>query len=194
MPSHCHCVVPNCSNRKSGCKYGLFIGDDGCYEKRRLCGDPAERKGCGGSSPACKDLSFHRLPSDTDLRKQWLAAIPRTNTPLTSNSYVCGQHFLGGKRARPDNVPKVFVGKRAVRPRTTRTSTGRQALPRGTSFGKEGGEGKADLRGSVHVEPIAELSEELSDGGSDQPSSPAAAAAAAMSAPVVAATVREAFE
>ena len=40
MPSLCHCVLPLCSNRKNNCKFGLFPGDNGQYEKRLLCGHP----------------------------------------------------------------------------------------------------------------------------------------------------------
>ena len=40
MPSLCHCVVPLCRNRKNNCKFGLFPGDNGQYEKRLLCGHP----------------------------------------------------------------------------------------------------------------------------------------------------------
>ena len=39
-----------------------------------------------------------------ELRKQWLAAIRRTNTPVTNNSYVCSQHFVGGCREQLDGL------------------------------------------------------------------------------------------
>ena len=97
MPSLCHCVLPLCSNRKNNCKFGLFPGDNGQYEKRRLCGHPSDlRGGCKAESEQCKRLSFYRLPRNEDLRRRWIAAIPRSNTPLMENSYVCG-HFVGGR-------------------------------------------------------------------------------------------------
>ena len=129
MPAHCHCVVPLCSNRKGSCKHGLFAGDEGKYEKRRLCGGEYAhsehgKHGCGGESEACRSLTFHRLPKDENLRRLWLAAIPGTNTPLTSNSYVCGQHFVGGTRRDKSDVPKVFCGKKVIKSRTSRVSSG----------------------------------------------------------------------
>ena len=127
MPAHCQYVVPLCSNRKGSGKYGLFAGDDGKYKKRRLCAgeylrSQHRKQGCGGESEVCRLLTFHRLPKDKNLCKLWLAAIPRTNIPLTSNSYICGQHFLGGKRKDKRDVPKVFCGKKVVKSRTSRVS------------------------------------------------------------------------
>ena len=132
MPGHCHCIVPGCSNRKNTCKFGLFPSnpDDGkvVYQKQRLCGSTADRIGCGGSDPACKNLSFHRLPPDTDkrseCRRQWLAKIPRTNVPLSANSYVCAVHFAGGRRSSADEAPTVFVSRAVVKERQTRTALG----------------------------------------------------------------------
>ena len=75
MPSLCHFVLPLCSNRKNNCKFGLFHGDNGQYEKRRLCGHPSDlRGGCKAESELCKRLSFHRLPRNEDLRRRWIAA------------------------------------------------------------------------------------------------------------------------
>eukprot|EP00117_Sycon_ciliatum_P047961 scpid109228/ scgid34207/ len=98
MPGHASCIVLFCPNRKDRCKWGLVESDEKragrkFYVKRRLCQSTLARKGCDNCDPACKSLSFHRLPADSDLRKKWLQAIPRANVQPTPNSYVCGVHF-----------------------------------------------------------------------------------------------------
>ena len=128
MPCHRHCIVPECSNRKDSCKIGSVPGENGVFTKIRLCGSTSTsaanvRQGCGGHSEECKSVSFHRLPADAGLQKQWLAAIPRTNTPTSKDAYVCGQHFVGGRRQGPDDVPSIFVGKKVPHRRESYAST-----------------------------------------------------------------------
>ena len=110
------------------------MGDKGKYVKapERLCGLSTTShsgsrcpQGCRGQGAACRSVTFHRLPARKELQKRWLAAIPRVNTPITKNSYVCGQHFQGGQRRGIDDVPCVFEGKKAVRARQSFSSTGR---------------------------------------------------------------------
>ena len=45
------------------------------------------------------------------LRKTWLARIPRDDMPLTSNSYICGIHFLAGHSNEESDSPSIFLGK-----------------------------------------------------------------------------------
>jgi hypothetical protein len=48
------------------------------------------------------------------LRRKWLARIPRENTPVSANSYICGVHFPA---AHPDNeydTPAKFMGKPVI--------------------------------------------------------------------------------
>ena len=45
------------------------------------------------------------------LRKKWLARIPRENTPLTPNSYICGIHFPAGHPDAENDSPSIFLGK-----------------------------------------------------------------------------------
>lgn len=130
MPSHRHCIVPRCANRHDSCKFGLFVGEDGRYFKARLCGSRSTssgqgRQGCRGESAVCKGVSYHRLPLENQLRKQWIAAIPRANTPISANSYICGQHFVEGRRRCYKDVPTIFEGRKACRPRRSFASTGR---------------------------------------------------------------------
>ena len=49
-------------------------------------------------------------------------AIHGENTPEIANSYVCGQHLRGGRRQKQDDVPSIFIGKKVVKERTSRTS------------------------------------------------------------------------
>ena len=38
-------------------------------------------------------ISFHRIPSNQQMKKKWLARIPRANPCPTAYSYVCSDHF-----------------------------------------------------------------------------------------------------
>ena len=82
-----------------------------------LCGFRLEKFGCGNQSEKCKSVSFFCLPIDGvrrgELRERWLAKIPRKNTPLSRNSYVCGIHFSSGRPDRDDDSPVAFLGKSA---------------------------------------------------------------------------------
>ena len=131
MPYRSNCVVPGCANRKDRCKSGLFPSKEKehgrqVYLRSRLCGSTATKVGCGNGSSLCKSLSFFRLPKEGkrrgQLRKKWLARIPRKNTPLTRNSYVCGVHFPEGAPDEEHNAPCMFFEKPVVRKRTTRVS------------------------------------------------------------------------
>lgn len=119
MPSHSHCCVPECSNKKNRCKWSLNLCDNGQFKKKRLCGVDG---GCNGLSTVCKELSYHRLPSCTKLRSTWIHKIRRVNTPLTPNSYVCGIHFQGHRRQSVDDLPQFFAWSKQPKQRTTRRS------------------------------------------------------------------------
>ena len=53
--------------------------------------------GCTSNSKSSPGLAFHCFPSDTDLRKLWLARIRRDEVAgqfqVTSSTRVCGNHF-----------------------------------------------------------------------------------------------------
>ena len=80
------------ARRKSMVVKFMFAVD--CVDRRRT------KVGCGNGNSLCKSLSFFRLPKEGKrrgpFRKKWLARIPRKNTPLKSNSYVCVVHFPEG--------------------------------------------------------------------------------------------------
>ena len=128
MPSHANCCVPGCTNQKNHCKRGLFPNEDGVFVKRRLCGSK-EKAGCRNTSPICTGLSFHRLPANKHLRKDWIAKIRRDNTPMGENTYVCGVHFEGGRRRDVDSLPVIFPWSTQTRKRKTFTSMAAAAIP-----------------------------------------------------------------
>ena len=55
-----------------------------------------------------KGLAFHRLPSDPKLLKKWLKVMRTESVRVNSNTKVCGAHFPGGRRSRPDELPSIF--------------------------------------------------------------------------------------
>lgn len=126
MPSRAHCCVPHCTNSKEKCKWGLFAADDGSYERRRLCGAEG-RAGCKNTEGACRNLSFHRLPTCKKLRAEWAAKIRRVNLPQNANTYVCGVHFGdssdgGGRRIDGQSVPGKFLWSTVRKPRRTKVA------------------------------------------------------------------------
>lgn len=103
---------------------GAFRGrgsPEGKFVKRRLCGTDG-KGGCRNSAEACRSLSFHRLPADKNLRKEWIAKIQPVNLPLTANTYVCGVHFDGGSREGVESLPIVYAWSTKRKARTTRAS------------------------------------------------------------------------
>ena len=57
------------------------------------------------------------------LRKKWLARIPRENTPLMPNSYICDIHFPAGRPDEDNDSPLIFLGKPVISKRYTHVST-----------------------------------------------------------------------
>ena len=114
MPGLAHCCIPECQNRRSSCKWGLFPMDTGRYEKKRLCGSQernhvgTRRNGCWGAAECCQRVTFHALPSDVVLRKVWLAKIRRENIIVNANTRVCSVHFDGKINVKAGSVPSVF--------------------------------------------------------------------------------------
>ena len=53
------------------------------------------------------------------LRKKWLARIPRENTPLMPNGYICGIHFPAGHPDEDNDSPSIFLGKPIISKRYT---------------------------------------------------------------------------
>lgn len=68
--------------------------------------------GCsnGSNNPACAGLSWHSLPlNDPALLRVWLVKIKRTNTPVTKNSYICGNHFEADCLIRPTGSKRTIL-------------------------------------------------------------------------------------
>ena len=69
-------------------------------------------------------ISFHRIPSNQQMKNKWLARIPRANPCPAAYAYVCSDHFISycfelsfisqftGKkerrRLRAGSIPSVF--------------------------------------------------------------------------------------
>ena len=97
MPSRASCYVPEGTNVKKLCKWGVFPSDDAQLVKRRLCGVDG-RGGCKNASTVRGELSFHRFLAKMEQRREWIVKICRKIPPLTQNTCVGGAHFDGGKR------------------------------------------------------------------------------------------------
>ncbi|XP_066913333.1 uncharacterized protein [Clytia hemisphaerica] len=63
-----------------------------------------------------KNIPFHTLPTDEERRLKWIAFINRKKGTLPETVYVCGEHFITGKKSNdknhPDYVPTINVIKK----------------------------------------------------------------------------------
>ena len=80
MPSRASCYVPEGTNVKKLCKWGVFPSEDVQLVKRRLCGVDG-RGGCKNASTVRGELSFHRFLAKEEQRREWIVKICRKNTP-----------------------------------------------------------------------------------------------------------------
>ncbi|XP_033977720.1 uncharacterized protein LOC117475554 [Trematomus bernacchii] len=69
--------------------------------------------GCDNSRQRNPGLQFVSIPKDVDRRNKWLAAIRRDHWQPTSNSRLCSQHFVSGRKndnpMSPDYIPSLFA-------------------------------------------------------------------------------------
>ncbi|XP_060908623.1 THAP domain-containing protein 11-like isoform X3 [Labrus mixtus] len=67
---------------------------------------------CKNAFTKDSDLSFQRIPRDPEARRKWLSAIRRNNWNPGEDTWICGCHFVSGKRSydprHPDFVPSLF--------------------------------------------------------------------------------------
>ena len=93
---------------------------------------------CTNYSSKTKNVSYHKIPSESALRKAWIARLRRDNLPPLENSYVCSDHFesdcfkvdlrqqLTGQKVKQklkkDAVPSRFSFPTSSLPKKTRTS------------------------------------------------------------------------
>lgn len=86
------------------CLEGLMGGHDycvaaGCNNRR------------GRSSQSC---AFYRFPVDPSVRTEWVRRLNRKGFSLksvTANSYLCSEHFTGGRKASRLHLPTLFSHK-----------------------------------------------------------------------------------
>ena len=101
MPSRASCYVPEGTNVKKLCKWGVFPSEDVQLVKRRLCGVDG-RGGCKNASTVCGELSFHRFLAKMEQRREWIVKICRKNTP----------RFLWTKPAKKERLTHVSQAAR----------------------------------------------------------------------------------
>ena len=84
MLCHRFWVFPGCSTKTDLCKFELVPATTACF-RRSIYGLTLEaRQACRRQSKQRRSVSFHHPPADASLQKQWLVAIPLTNTPTSS--------------------------------------------------------------------------------------------------------------
>ena len=86
MPSRASFYVPEGTNVKKLCKWGVFPSEDVQLVKRRLCGVDG-RVGCKNASAVRGELSFHRFLAKEEQHREWIVKICRKNTP------ICTKHL-----------------------------------------------------------------------------------------------------
>ena len=87
MPSRASCYVPEGTNVKKLCKWGVFPREDVQLVIRRLCGVDGEED---AKMPVLVrgELSFHRFLAREEQRREWSVKICRKNTP-TYTKHLC---------------------------------------------------------------------------------------------------------
>ena len=77
-------VFPGCSTKTDSCKFELVPARTACFW-RNIYGLTLEaRQAWRGQPKQYRSVGFHHPPADASLQKQWLVAIPLTNTPTSS--------------------------------------------------------------------------------------------------------------
>jgi len=71
-------------------------------------------------------ISYHRIPTDPELQRSWIARIRRQNLPALKNCYVCSAHFTSDcfelraqiigepsfRRLKENVIPSIFSFKK----------------------------------------------------------------------------------
>ena len=115
MLCHRFWVFPGCSTKTDSCKFELVPATTACFWRNSYGLTLEARQACRRQSKQRRSVSFHHPPADASLQKQWLVAIPLTNTPHQVKGCLCLPRAL--RRGRPwqgclptigDNVPARF--------------------------------------------------------------------------------------
>ena len=108
MPSHASCYVPEGTNVKKLCKWGVFPSEDVQLVKRRLCGVDG-RGGCKNASTVRGKLSFHQFLAKEEQRREWIVKICRKNTPTYTKHPCLWCPLRWRETSRYFSVPARFV-------------------------------------------------------------------------------------
>ncbi|XP_021377683.1 uncharacterized protein LOC110465879 [Mizuhopecten yessoensis] len=88
------CAVVGCSHNRKKYMFG----------KRRCARVGIIHEDC----PCCVPYSLHKLPSDEEVKREWVAALHRKDLP--KNVCVCSQHFIDGRPTEQNPAPKINLG------------------------------------------------------------------------------------
>ena len=86
---------------------------------------------CGNSRKKNPLLKYHRFPSDTERRAQWLQVFKITLKDIKPHHRVCSRHFKDGN---PENRPETTVGRRFASPVRKDTPRSKRAEQRKTMY------------------------------------------------------------
>lgn len=91
-----YCVVFGCSNNFSKRKRSRAKWCDEHKKPQCECG--------------CNMFVLQAFPTDSELRRQWIANVNREGFVPNSSSRVCSDHFVDGKRTVSNPVPMLRLG------------------------------------------------------------------------------------
>ena len=67
---------------------------------------------CANRYSKSASIPFYRLPTDAERKRMWIAAVNRKDWLPSEYSWICGKHFVSGRKSNdlafPDYVPSVF--------------------------------------------------------------------------------------
>ena len=117
MPSRASCYVPEGTNVKKLCKWGVFPSEDVQLVKRRLCGVSDGRGGCKNASLVRGELSFHRFLAKEEQRREWTVKICREKYPTYTKHLCLWCPLRWRETSRYFSVPARFVWTKPAKKR-----------------------------------------------------------------------------
>ena len=70
--------------------------------------------GCFNNFRNSTGLQYYRIPKDSRLRTEYVRLIRNKTLKLNSdNTRICSEHFEGGRKMNPDNLPSIFPWTKA---------------------------------------------------------------------------------
>lgn len=90
------------------------------------CSNRQRKRSIAGSSNDTTDVTFHRFPSNIEIKSEWLTAMKRLDFVPSPNSRICSEHFKmtdftvskTRRRLKENAIPSIFKFPVHLQPKT----------------------------------------------------------------------------